>query len=82
MDARKLFNESEMVLIHDEMVKFLISPNDKTIEQFEQVQILIDRLEDLLPELKDREIQLNYDAEFAHDFDGNPNILDAAELSR
>lgn len=82
IDARKLFSESELVLIHDEMVKFLITPNDKTIEQFEQVQLLIDRLEDLLPALKDRDIELNYNAEFAHDLDGNPDILDAAEMSR
>ncbi|MNF19404.1 hypothetical protein D3C80_2241720 [compost metagenome] len=52
------------------------------MEQFEQVQILIDRLEDLLPTLKERDIQLDYDAEFAHDLDGNPDVLDAAELSR
>ncbi|WP_342415459.1 hypothetical protein NST83_20365 [Paenibacillus sp. FSL R10-2782] len=82
VDARKLFSESELVLIHDEMVKFLITPNDKTIEQFEQVQILIDRLEDLLPALKERDIHLNYDTEFSHDLDGNPDVLGAAELSR
>lgn len=82
VDARRLFSESELIMIHDEMVKFLITPNDKTIEQFEQVQILIDRLEDLLPALKERDIHLDYDAEFAHDLDGNPDVLDAAELSR
>ncbi|MEK4454017.1 hypothetical protein [Paenibacillus sp. FSL L8-0506] len=82
VDARKLFSESELILVHDEMVKFLITPNDKSMEQFEQVQILIDRLEDLLPTLKERDIQLDYDAEFAHDLDGNPDVLDAAELSR
>ncbi|WP_216713072.1 hypothetical protein [Paenibacillus ehimensis] len=69
-DARKLFSESELVLIYVEMVKFLIRPNDKTMEQFEQVQILIDKLEDLLPALKDQEIQLDYEEEFAHDYDG------------
>ncbi|MGK9250233.1 hypothetical protein [Paenibacillus humicus] len=82
VDARKLFSESELILIHDEMVKFLITPNDKTIEQFEQVQILIEHLEDLLPSLKERDIHLDYEAEFAHDVDGNPELLDAAELSR
>lgn len=79
IDERKVFNESELLLIHDEMVKFLISPNDKTMEQFEQVQILIDKLEDLLPALKDREIHLDYEQEFAHDFDGNPETLEIAE---
>lgn len=79
VDERKVFNESELLLIHDEMVKFLISPNDKTMEQFEQVQILIDKLEDLLPALKDREIHLDYEQEFAHDFDGNPETLEIAE---
>lgn len=79
VDERIVFNESELLLIHDEMVKFLISPNDKTMEQFEQVQILIDKLEDLLPALKDREIHLDYEQEFAHDFDGNPETLEIAE---
>lgn len=78
VDARKLFSESELVLIHDEMVKFLITPNDKTMEQFEQVQILIERLEDLLPALKDRDIHLDYEQEFAHDYDGNPEALELA----
>lgn len=79
VDERKVFDESELLLIHDEMVKFLISPNDKTMEQFEQVQILIDKLEDLLPALKDREILLDYEQEFAYDFDGNPETLEIAE---
>ncbi|AIQ13807.1 hypothetical protein [Paenibacillus durus] len=76
VDGKKLFSEMELTLIHDEMVKFLITPNDKTMEQFEQVQILIERLEDLLPALKDREIHLDYEQEFAHDYDGNPGALE------
>ncbi|NWL87820.1 hypothetical protein DMN77_09420 [Paenibacillus sp. 79R4] len=79
VDERKLFNEAELLLIHDEMVKFLITPNDKTVVQFEQVQILIDKLEDLLPALKDREIHLDYEQEFAHDYDGNPEALEVAD---
>lgn len=82
VDGKKLFSENELILIHDEMVKFLISPNDKTMDQFEQVQILIDRLEELLPELKDREIQLNYEQEFSHDFDGNSETLEITEEGR
>ncbi|RAU91009.1 hypothetical protein [Paenibacillus sp. YN15] len=81
VDARKLFNEAELMLIHDEMVKFLITPNDKSMEQFEQVQILIDRLEDLLPALKDREIHLDYETEFAQDYDGNPAALELVGLA-
>lgn len=82
VDARKLLSESELVLIHDEMVKFLITPNDKSMEQFEQVQLLIERLEDLLPALKERDIHLDYEAEFSHDYDGNPELLELAELTR
>lgn len=82
VDGRKLFSESELILIHDEMVKFLITPNDKSMEQFEQVQILIEKLEDFLPVLKERDIRLDYDAEFAHDYDGNLDLLDVSELSR
>ncbi|GIQ68353.1 hypothetical protein [Xylanibacillus composti] len=31
VDERKIFNEAELLLIHDEMVKYLITPNDKTV---------------------------------------------------
>lgn len=67
VDEKKLFSESELVLIHSEMVKFMISPNDKTIDQFELVGTMIERLEELLPALKDREINLNYEQEFSHE---------------
>jgi len=76
VNEKKLFNEVEMILIHDEMVKFLITPNEKTVEQFEHVQVLIDKLEACLPALKDREIHLNYEQEFAHDFDGSSEALE------
>lgn len=79
IDERKLFNETELMLIHDELVKFLITPNDKTMEQFEQVQVIIDKLEDALPSLKERDIQLDYEQEFAHDMDGNPDALELIE---
>ncbi|GIQ68352.1 hypothetical protein XYCOK13_11760 [Xylanibacillus composti] len=43
------------------------------------MQILIDKLEDLVPALKDRDIHLDYDQEFIHDYDGNPEALEVAE---
>lgn len=68
VDARKLFSETELTLIHDQLVKFQISPhNDKTVEEFQTVCAAIDRIEEIVPELKDREVTLDFEHEFEHD---------------
>lgn len=68
VDARKLFTETELILIHDQLVRFQISPNnDKTIDEFQTVCKAIDRLEEIVPALKEREITLDFEREFAQD---------------
>ena len=68
VDARKLFTETELTLIHDQLVRFQISPNnDKTVEEFQTVGAAIDRIEEIVPELKEREITLDYEQEFEQD---------------
>lgn len=67
IDEKKLFSEEELVLIHSELIKFMITPNDKTVEQFERAGIIIERIEELLPALKDREIHLEFELEFQHE---------------
>lgn len=70
IDARKLFSETELTFIHDQLVQFQISPsNDKTVEEFQTVCNVIDRIEEIVPELKDREITLDYEQEFGHDME-------------
>lgn len=70
IDARKLFSETELTLIHDQLVRFQISPNnDKTIEEFQTVCNAIDRIEEIVPELKEREITLDFEREFGQDMD-------------
>ena len=70
VDARKLFSETELILIHDQLVKFQISPNnDKTVEEFQTVCRAIDRVEEIVPELKEREITLDFEQEFGQDLD-------------
>lgn len=70
IDARKLFSETELTLIHDQLVRFQISPsNDKTIEEFQTVGKAIDRIEEIVPELKEREITLDFEQEFGQDMD-------------
>lgn len=68
VDARKLFSETELTLIHDQLVRFQISPgNDKTAEEFQTVCVAIDRIEEIVPELKEREITLDFEQEFTRD---------------
>ena len=72
VDARKLFSETELTLIHDQLVLFQISPNnDKTVEQFQTVCDAIERIEEVVPELKEREITLDYEHEFGQDYNLN-----------
>ena len=68
VDAKKLFSETELTLIHDQLVLYQISPNnDKTMEQFQTVCAAIDRIEEIVPELKEREVTLDYEQEFGQD---------------
>jgi len=68
VDARKLFSETELTLIHDQLVIFQISPNnDKTVDEFKTACAVIDRMEELVPSLKEREITLDYEQEFEQD---------------
>ena len=70
IDARKLFSETELILIHDQLVKFQISPNnDKTVDEFQTVCRAIDRVEEIVPELKEREVTLDFEQEFGQDMD-------------
>ncbi len=68
IDARKLFSETELTLIHDQLVRFQISPsNDKTVEEFQTVCNAIDRIEEIVPELQER--SLDFEQEFGQDMD-------------
>ncbi len=80
VDARKLFTESELILIHDQLVRFQISPNnDKTVEEFQTVCAAIERVEELVPALREREIMLDYAQEFEQDLDWEQH-QDAMEM--
>lgn len=68
IDARKLFSEAELTLIHDQLVRFQISPNnDKTVDEFHMVGRAIDRIEEIVPALKEREVTLDFEQEFEQD---------------
>ena len=70
IDARKLFSETELTLIHDQLVRFQISPNnDKTVDEFHMVCNAIDRIEEVVPALKEREVTLDFEQEFGQDLD-------------
>jgi hypothetical protein len=57
-------------LIHDQLVRFQISPNnDKTVDEFHTVCNAIDRIEEIVPELKEREVTLDFEQEFGQDMD-------------
>lgn len=64
VDEKKLFNETEMKVIHAGLVKMMTVDNDLCQDDFNSVARLIDRIEDVLPELKRQDQAFDYDREF------------------
>lgn len=71
VDEKKLFNETELKVIHAGLVKMMVVDNDLNQEDFNSVAQLINRIEDVLPELKKQEQEFDYSREFADRPDEN-----------
>lgn len=56
VDEKKLFSETELKVLHSGMIKMRTTDNDLNQEDLDSVAALIDKIEDILPELgkKDR----------------------------
>ena len=51
MDARKLFNETELAILHSGLVKLRTVDSDLDREGLDAVAALIGRIEEIVPEL-------------------------------
>lgn len=71
VDEKKLFSETELKVIHAGLVKMMTVDNDLNEDDFNSVARLIDRIEEVLPELQKQEYSFDYSQEFdeAQDMD-------------
>jgi hypothetical protein len=69
VDERALFSETDLMVLHSDLVK--LSALDKSMTNDEIVSIgkMIERIEDIVPELKDRDYDFNFEEEFRQDLD-------------
>lgn len=60
IDEKRLFSETDLNIIHAGLVKMRTVDNDMTQDDLNSVEWLVDKIEDLLPELQKREKTLDF----------------------
>lgn len=64
VDERALFTEEELRVLHAGLVKMSILDQDVSNEARESVERILDKIEDIIPELREQEIEFDFDMEF------------------
>lgn len=60
VDEKKLFSETELKILHTGLIKMRTIDNDLDAEDLDSVAALIDRIEDIVPELSKKERAFDY----------------------
>ena len=60
----KLFTEEELRVLHAGLVKMSILDQDVSNEARESVERILDKIEDIIPELREQEMEFDFDMEF------------------
>ena len=64
VDERALFTEEELRVLHAGLVKMSILDQDVSNEARESVERILDKIEDIIPELREQEMEFDFDMEF------------------
>ena len=64
VDERALFTEEELRVLHAGLVKRSILDQDVSNEARESVERILDKIEDIIPELREQEMEFDFDMEF------------------
>lgn len=64
VDERALFTEEELLVLHAGLVKMSILDQDVSNEARESVERILDKIEDIIPELREQEMEFDFDMEF------------------
>ena len=58
------FSEEELRVLHAGLVKMSILDQDVSNEARESVERILDKIEDIIPELREQEMEFDFDMEF------------------
>ena len=67
VDEKALFTETELKIIHSDLVKMNVLDNNISNDDRMAVERIIDKIEDIIPELRDQYPDFDYEAEFVRD---------------
>lgn len=67
IDEKSLFTETELKILHAGLVKMSILDNDVSESDRISVEHILDKIEDILPELRDSGYDFDFEAEFLRD---------------
>ncbi|MHB8125380.1 MAG: hypothetical protein ACYDEJ_06990 [Desulfitobacteriaceae bacterium] len=69
VDEKALFSETELMVLHSNLVKLTLLDNNLANDDMISVGQMIDKIEDIVPELKGREYDFDFEGEFRQDMD-------------
>jgi hypothetical protein len=69
VDEKALFTETELMVLHSDLVKLSLLDKDMTNDEVVSIGKMIERIEDIVPELKDRDYDFDFEEEFRQDMD-------------
>ena len=70
VDERALFTEEELRVLHAGLVKMSILDQDVSNEARESVERILDKIEDIIPELREQEREVDFDMELNQQLEG------------
>lgn len=67
VDEKALFSETELKIIHSDLMKLNVLDNNVSNDDRLAVGRIIDKIEDIIPELREQEYDFDYEAEFVEE---------------
>ena len=69
VDEKALFTESELRIIHSNLVKMNVLDNGVSNDDLLVAGLITDKIEDIIPELREQDYDFNFEDEFIQDAD-------------
>ena len=69
VDEKALFTETELRIIHSNLVKMNVLDNGVSNDDLLVAGLITDKIEDIIPELREQDYDFNFEDEFIQDAD-------------
>ena len=69
VDERALFTETELMVLHSNLVKLTMLDNNVSNDDMLSVGRMIEKIEDIVPELQGRDYNFDFEDEFQQDME-------------